>query len=87
MKYEYAKSFIRDTKKVPEDTKSGIKSLVESVGLVEHFGQLSNVKKMKGYSNAFRIRIGDYRVGVLLEEDNLILTRVLHRKEIYKYFP
>jgi mRNA interferase RelE/StbE len=35
----------------------------------------------------YRVRIGDYRIGLELAGDELIFVRCLHRKEIYRYFP
>lgn len=32
-------------------------------------------------------RLGEYRVGIFLENDTVILARILHRKEVYRYFP
>jgi mRNA interferase RelE/StbE len=42
---------------------------------------------MQGYERFYRIRLGDYRIGLELVGDELIFTRFLHRKEVYKYFP
>ncbi len=42
---------------------------------------------MKGAKNAYRIRFGSYRIGIYLEGDHIILSRVLDRKDIYQYFP
>jgi mRNA-degrading endonuclease RelE of RelBE toxin-antitoxin system len=42
---------------------------------------------MTGYKNAYRIRLGNYRIGFLMIADELILNRVLYRKDIYDYFP
>ncbi|WP_374754821.1 type II toxin-antitoxin system RelE family toxin [Dyadobacter psychrophilus] len=44
-------------------------------------------KKLKGFSNAYRIRIGDYRVGIFVENNIVELARIAHRKDIYKVFP
>lgn len=44
-------------------------------------------KKLVGYADYYRIRIGDYRVGFTVDESTVIFMRVLHRREIYKYFP
>jgi mRNA interferase RelE/StbE len=43
-------------------------------------------KKLVGESNAWRIRIGDYRVLYDVIDDVLIVTvvRVAHRREVYK---
>ncbi len=42
-------------------------------------------KKLKGYADAYRIRIGDYRVVYTIQEDVLVVTvvAVRHRKEAY----
>ncbi|MGA1264796.1 MAG: type II toxin-antitoxin system RelE family toxin, partial [Prochlorothrix sp.] len=52
-----------------------------------------NLLKLKGYDTYYRIRVGDYRIGleVLHQSDSgnleIVFVRVLHRKEIYRYFP
>ena len=35
----------------------------------------------------YRIRIGDYRIGIKGEGDVIVLMRVMHRKDIYRVFP
>jgi mRNA interferase RelE/StbE len=42
---------------------------------------------MQGYDNFYRIRLGEYRIGIELVDDEIIFTRFLHRKDVYKYFP
>ncbi len=44
---------------------------------------------MKGYTNKYKIRVGDYRVGITVnpESQQLICQRVAHRREIYRVFP
>ncbi|MGI9056873.1 MAG: type II toxin-antitoxin system RelE family toxin [Pyrinomonadaceae bacterium] len=49
--------------------------------------KVHNFKKLKGSRSYYRIRIGDYRVGLRLESDTLIFVRFLSRKEIYRFFP
>lgn len=49
---------------------------------------ISNVKKITGFADLYRIRIGDYRIGFELEnEETIRLIIVSHRKDIYKTFP
>lgn len=45
------------------------------------------MKKLAGQTGAYRLRIGDYRLGFYWEGEKLTLARVLHRKEIYRFFP
>ncbi|WP_256973597.1 type II toxin-antitoxin system RelE/ParE family toxin [Nostoc sp. T09] len=49
--------------------------------------KISNIKKLKADGNYYRIRVGDYRIGFAEDEDMITFVRVLHRKEIYRYFP
>jgi mRNA interferase RelE/StbE len=44
-------------------------------------------EKMTGYTNCVKARFGDYRIGAHCSKNNLELMRVLHRREIYRYFP
>lgn len=45
------------------------------------------VEQMTGFKSFYKIRFGPYRVGLKAEADTVIFERVLHRKEIYRYFP
>jgi mRNA interferase RelE/StbE len=42
-------------------------------------------KKLKGYKDQWRIRIGDWRVGYLIDDSamRVSITRVAHRREAY----
>ncbi len=42
---------------------------------------------MKGNNNRYRIRIGDYRIGIEVQGYQVEMMRVLHRREFYRYFP
>jgi mRNA interferase RelE/StbE len=50
--------------------------------------EMPHSKKIECYSVFYRIRIGDYRLGLeKISANELALIRFLHRKEIYRYFP
>ena len=59
----------------------------EEIIEISSFEEITNIKKLQGYDNAYRIPIGDYRLGIIFDSETLIFERVLHRKEIYRYFP
>jgi mRNA interferase RelE/StbE len=48
---------------------------------------IGNLSKLKGDDTAYRIRVEDYRIGFFWEDDEIVMIRVLHRSEIYRYFP
>ena len=49
--------------------------------------QLSGLEKLAGHRDYFRIRIGDYRLGLVVVGATITCVRFLHRREIYRYFP
>jgi mRNA interferase RelE/StbE len=89
IKVEYGNKFLKDLKKLKQtDSYSEIKKFCfESLPNYNNLNDIHNIKKIIGHKNFYRIRIGNFRVGVRLENNILFLERVLHRKEIYKYFP
>jgi mRNA interferase RelE/StbE len=44
---------------------------------------------MKGYPDKYKIRVGDYRIGLTVDAptNTLICQRVAHRRDIYRIFP
>ncbi len=79
------KSFERDAKRLPKDAQVRVKASIEK--LRNSSLQELNLTKMGGAKNAFRLRVGDYRIGLYLEGESVVLSRVLNRKEMYRYFP
>ena len=64
-----------------------MKSVITDVKRAEGRSELSTIEKLKGHDSAYKIRIGDYRMGLFIEIDTIIFSRLLHRREIYKKFP
>jgi len=89
MKTLYQPSFIKDLKALKSTSVfQQINKLVfQDIPKYQTIDDISNLKKLKGEDNAYRIRIGDYRIGIILDTDKIIFERVLHRREIYRYFP
>jgi len=64
-----------------------IKAVIEEVENAHRLLDISNIKKLKADGDYYRIRVGDYRVGLTQDEGMITFVRVLHRKEMYRYFP
>jgi mRNA interferase RelE/StbE len=64
-----------------------VREVIDEVKQAKDLSDLRNLSKLKGYQTFYRIRIGDYRVGLDVVEGQVIFTRILPRKDIYKYFP
>ena len=88
MKVEFLKKFSKDLDSV--NSKTVKQSLIRIIELLENaqtLEEIPNLKKLKGHKSAYRIRIGDYRLGLFFENSRVLLARFLHRKDIYKIFP
>ena len=49
---------------------------------------LPNIKKLTGFKNYYRLRIGEYRLGFeKIDENTLRFILIAHRKDIFKLFP
>ena len=89
MKVEYRQRFLKDLKKLRKQPvyKQLYDLTFEVLPNAKSLQDVSNVKAIAGASNRYRIRLGDYRIGIVASEEGLELLRVLHRKEFYRYFP
>ncbi len=86
MKILIDRSFERDVKRLPQPIQVKIKSLIDAILLASNRSTLQ-ATKMEGAKNAYRIRVGDFRIGFYIEDEVIIFSRALNRKEIYRYFP
>ena len=88
MKVEYLKSFSKDLDALKlKSVKNALSRLIEMMEDADVIQEIPNIKKLKGHRSAYRIRIGDYRLGFFYEPPKITLARFLHRKDIYKIFP
>ena len=51
------------------------------------FQQLPNLKRIESSGKYYRIRLGEYRLGLVFENGAVTFVRCLQRKNIYRYFP
>jgi mRNA interferase RelE/StbE len=88
MKIKFESKFSKDLRKIKDQKLlSQIKIVINECKLAQTLDDIKNLKKLKGYQTFYRIKIGDYRIGIAIINDELIFIRFLHRKEIYRFFP
>lgn len=78
----FKKSVTRDLKKLD------IKEAERILGLItEELSEIADsLPELKGKFSGFRkYRIGEYRVIFTILDDSVLITRIRHRREIYKY--
>jgi len=88
VKVDFRESFAKDLKGVRDKSVlSRAKEVIEAIERADSVAELSNLKKLKGGGSYFRLRVGDYRIGVVIENETVIFVRFLNRKDIYRHFP
>ena len=60
---------------------------IENVERAKSPGEITGIKKLKGHKSAYRIRCGNYRVGLFIEKGEVLFAVIADRKDIYKKFP
>jgi mRNA interferase RelE/StbE len=82
------RKFLKDLARIPVKDRTRIEAFAfQELEQYKHLHEIGNLEKLHGHDTFYRARFGNYRVGVRYENDELTLERVLHRKEIYKFFP
>jgi mRNA interferase RelE/StbE len=84
---EIRKSFTKDAYKLPAPFQRQLAVIIDEIEKAGQLSQLENCKKLTGFKTAYRMRMGQYRIGFYYENKTIELVRILHRKEIYRYFP
>lgn len=88
MNIQVNKVFLKELAKLPAKERQKVEKLLfEEVENYKSFAQIPNFNKLKGYRNYYKIRFGDYRAGLRFENNTLYFERILHRKDIYKFYP
>jgi mRNA interferase RelE/StbE len=88
MKSFFLASFLSDVKKLRDGKMR--QSVAHAITRVEQASALADVpslKRLSGHHSYFRIRVGDWRIGLKVESDTVTFVRCLHRREIYRFFP
>lgn len=89
MKVAFSKKYERQfdklsNAKMGKQIVSAIKSIIEAKRLEE----IPSIKKLKGFTNAYRVRRGQFRIGLIREPDGTILIAAFdQRKDFYDIFP
>jgi mRNA interferase RelE/StbE len=88
VKTAFTGSFLRDVRKLSDDAvREQVREAILLLEAAPDLRSVPNLKKLSGGGSYYRIRLGDYRIGIRIDEDVVSFIRVLPRKDIYRYFP
>lgn len=87
MNVEFLEKFYKDLNKLQTPVKLAVAKVIEKIEKAKSISDIQNIKKLSGHKSAYRIRIGDYRIGIFVTNHSVEFARVVHRKDIYDVFP
>jgi len=81
-------SFFRDIEKIIDPAlKERVEQTILSVVNARSLKDIPELKKLKGYKIYYRIKVGNYRIGVTIESNIVTFVVFMYRRDIYKFFP
>lgn len=86
----YRTSFLRDLKKLRQQKADydAIYALAfETLPQADSLQDMTQVKALSGFPGRYRLRLGNYRIGLEVTTAGVELVWVLHRRDFYRYFP
>lgn len=86
---EFDKSFDKSLDKIKDKAMlARIGNTILKAEKAESIEKIPNTRKLMGFSNYYRIKIGDYRLGFeRINNQTIRLIIIEHRKDIYRKFP
>ena len=88
MDVEFTPGFNKNVTKLHDrNIKDAIIDAIENIKAANKPGNIHNMEGIKGFKTYFRVRIGDYRIGIRILNNKVYFIKVGHRKDIYKLFP
>jgi len=85
MKVEYSKEFEKAARKLSGKNLNSLKNAILDVKKAKNVKELTDCKKLIGYENVYRLRIGDLRAFFLLrvERDTVEFEYLISRGQAY----
>ena len=89
MEVEYSSSFTRDLRRMRNAALlRRIDRRIAELEAAAMLSDVSGVERLKSQGGRYyRIKVGDYRLGIALEGDTVVLVRFMHRRDVYRHFP
>ena len=88
MQIDFTKYFSKQLDSLRDNVlRERLRKIVSAVMAASTISEIPNLKKLKGHPNAYRIRLGDYRIGLFIEDNSVLFAAFEHRRDMYNRFP
>lgn len=89
MKLRFTNQFEKQLDKISDKRiRNQITKALQEVKDAPQLSAVASIKKLKGFTNAYRIRSGNYRIGLFIEPDGAVtIAHIDVRGAFYSKFP
>ena len=79
----FGKMLLKLPKNIQQETLDAIENVLNATTLAD----ITHLKSLKGYPNYYRIRVGQYRMGIYWNGIGFIAQKIATRGDFYKGYP
>ena len=84
MDVRFTARFNRDLERIRDrQVAQSVEQAIDTLKAANRLTDVAGVSHLVNRGPRYRMRIGDYRLVMLLQGEALILERILHRREVY----
>ena len=87
MKTVDTRKFRKNLEKLPPSDQISVLDALDAIELAESFSEVRHLKPLKGHKNFYRLRVGNYRIGLFWTGEVFSIEDVGPRGDFYKRFP
>lgn len=89
MEIVFLNSFKKDLNQINDKKlKEALKHIIFDLKETDTLQSIKGLEKLKGYySMTYRIKIGDYMLGLYKQDKTVYLARFVSKEDLYKIFP
>lgn len=81
------RKFQKKLAKIPAQDQLAVIDALDTIEDANTFADITNLKALQGYKNYFRLRVGNWRVGLFWTGTAFIVEDVGKRGDFYNYYP
>ena len=85
MQVSFATNFNRDIENLHDRSMvDRVEKIIQKIESAETRRDMPRSKKLRNVDNAYRIRVGRFRLGFIMQDQNVTLVEFRPRKEMYR---
>ncbi len=87
MKLGFRESFQRDLENIQgKYVLRGLKLTIRQIEAAESLTDVGNLKRLSDHQSYFGIELGNYRIGLKVSGDSVVLVRLLHYRDLLQFY-